>query len=210
MRSLSKSKILAYRQCTKRLWLELHRSDLKDDSGSETAYRIGNEIGEVARLIYDESGTGVFVDLDELGFDEAFARSERLLREGGGPVFEAGLKMPSALAFADVMLPDTSDGSLRWRMIEVKSAAGIKDYYREDIAVQAYVAEGAVGSIARFPSSVLSSTTAIRSTRVPSTRSALCPTSAAVAVPPSRRSGSATCARCPTSISRRRSDGSAT
>lgn len=143
MRSLSKSKILAYRQCPKRLWLELHRADLRDDSGSETAFRIGNEIGAVARLIYDESGNGVFLDLEELGYEEAFARSAALLHEGGGPVFEAGLKMPGALAFADVMLPDTSDGSLRWRLIEVKSAAGVKDYYREDIAVQAYVAEGA-------------------------------------------------------------------
>ena len=66
MRSLSKSKILAYRQCPKRLWLELHRADRRDDSGSETAFRIGNEIGAVARLIYDESGNGVFLDLRNL------------------------------------------------------------------------------------------------------------------------------------------------
>jgi len=33
MRQLSKSKIIAYRQCPKRLWLELHRPELRDDSG---------------------------------------------------------------------------------------------------------------------------------------------------------------------------------
>ncbi len=143
MRSLSKSKMLAYRQCPKRLWLEIHRPELKDDSGAETAYRIGNEVGAVARLIYNEKGNGVFLDLDELGYDEVFAQSEVLLREGRGPVFEAGLRMPGALAFADVMVPDDSGGQVRWRMIEVKSASGVKDYYRDDIAIQAYVAGGA-------------------------------------------------------------------
>jgi hypothetical protein len=143
MRSLSKSKILAYRQCPKRLWLEIHRPDLKDDSGAEAVYRIGNEVGAVARLIYNESGKGVFLDLDELGFEKAFAQSETLLREGNGPVFEAGLRMPGALAFADVLVPERSGDEVRWRMIEVKSASGVKDYYRDDIAVQAFVAGGA-------------------------------------------------------------------
>ena len=64
MRQLSKSKILAYRQCPKRLWLEIHRPELKDDSSAETAYRIGNEVGEVARRIYDKNGDGVFIDID--------------------------------------------------------------------------------------------------------------------------------------------------
>lgn len=42
MHTLSKSKLIAYRQCPKRLWLELHRPELRDDSGSETAFQIGN------------------------------------------------------------------------------------------------------------------------------------------------------------------------
>lgn len=143
MRTLSKSKILAYRQCPKRLWLEIHRPELKDDSGAEAVYRIGNEVGEVARKIYDTEGTGVFIDIEAIGFEAAFLQSAELLREGRGPIFEAGLRMPGAIAFADVMLPDHSGRTLRWHMIEVKSAAGVKDYYREDIAVQAYVAESA-------------------------------------------------------------------
>ncbi len=143
MRQLSKSKILAYRQCPKRLWLEIHRPGLKDDSSAETAYRIGNEVGEVARRIYDKNGDGVFIDIDTLGFERGFAQSAELLIEGKGPVFEAGFRIPGALAFADVMLPDDSEGTVRWHMIEVKSSAGVKDYHRDDIAVQSFVAESA-------------------------------------------------------------------
>ena len=143
MRSLSKSKILAFRQCPKRLWLEIHQPELKDDSGAEAVYQIGNEIGEVARKIYDTEGRGVLVDFKEIGYDEAFLQSAELLRQGSGPIFEAGFRMPGAIAFADVMLPERSGSALRWHMIEVKAAAGVKDHYHDDLAIQACIAESA-------------------------------------------------------------------
>lgn len=143
MPNLSKSKILACRQCPKRLWLELHRPELRDDSGSEMAFAIGNRVGEVARLVFDPQGKGTFIDVAALGHTDALARSAELLTTGNGPLFEAGLTVPGALAYADVMLPDWSDGSLRWRMIEVKASTSVKDYHRDDIAVQSFIASEA-------------------------------------------------------------------
>lgn len=143
MRSLSKSKIISYRQCPKRLWLEIHSPELRDDSGAEMVFAIGNEVGDVARQVCDENGDGVFLDLDELGFSESFVRSAGLLAEGQVPVFEAGFRGGGGLAFADVMLPDQSSGSPRWRMIEVKSSTSVKDYHRDDVAVQTHIAKAA-------------------------------------------------------------------
>ena len=140
MRNLSKSKILAFRQCPKRLWLEIHKPELRDDSGSETAFAIGFQVGDVARKIHDPEGRGVTVDIGELGHGAALALSATLLAEGDGPVFEAGVTIPGALAYADVMLPDRSEGSLRWRMVEVKASTGVKDYQRDDLAVQVFIA----------------------------------------------------------------------
>ena len=51
MRNLSKSKIIAYRQCPKRLWLEIYKAELRDDSASERVFQIGNQVGEVARIL---------------------------------------------------------------------------------------------------------------------------------------------------------------
>ncbi len=141
MRHLSKSKIIAYRQCPKRLWLEIHRPDLRDDSSSVTAFRIGNEVGDVAREIYDDNGT--LIEIETLGFEQAFAKSAALLQKGDAPIFEAGFKAAGALAFADVMLPRLSESGLSWDMIEVKASTGVKDYHRDDIAVQNYVATAA-------------------------------------------------------------------
>lgn len=140
MRNLSKSKIIAFRQCPKRLWLELHKPELRDDSESEVVFKIGYEVGDIARTIYDPEGTGVTIDINALGHGEALARSATLLARGGSPVFEAGMNIEGALAYADVMLPDLSDGTLRWRMIEVKSSTGVAAYHQDDIAVQAYIA----------------------------------------------------------------------
>jgi hypothetical protein len=140
MRNLSKSKILAYRQCPKRLWLEIHKPELRDDSASEVVFAIGNQVGEVARQVFDPHGNGAFIDINVLGHAEAISQSTALLAEGSGPLFEAGLTASGALAYADIMLPDRSDGTLRWRMIEVKSSASVKDYHRDDVAVQSFIA----------------------------------------------------------------------
>jgi hypothetical protein len=140
MRNLSKSKIIAFRQCPKRLWLEIHKPELRDDSASEVVFKIGHQVGDIARTIYDPEGKGETIDINTLGHSEALKRSAELLTEGQKPVFEAGLSMQGALAYADVMLPDLSDGKLRWRMIEVKSSTGVKAYHQDDIAVQSHIA----------------------------------------------------------------------
>lgn len=141
MTTLSKSKLIAYRQCPKRLWLEIHKPELRDDSGSEAVFAIGNEVGAVAQQIYDPAGIVRNIDPNLIGWDEAYAQTADLLTSGERPVFEAALRIPGALAQADVMLPDTSFDELHWRMLEVKSSTGVKDYHRDDAAIQTYIAE---------------------------------------------------------------------
>lgn len=142
MRTFSKSKILSLRQCQKRLWLEIHHPGLKQDSAqTEASYRIGHEVGEIARRIYDPDGLGNLIDIEKEGFAQAFVRSSELLRSSR-PIFEAGFSANGALAFADVMLPVDGE-SAAWRMVEVKSSTGVKDYHRDDAAIQSFVARSA-------------------------------------------------------------------
>jgi hypothetical protein len=143
MRTFSKSKLMALRQCPKRLWLEVHRPDLREDSsGTEATFQIGHQDGELAQRIYDPKGVGALIDMKAEGIRGAFARTTTLL-ETAHPIFEAGFSAGGALAFADVMLPEQVDGKEAWRMVEVKSSTSVKDYYRDDVAVQAYVARTA-------------------------------------------------------------------
>lgn len=143
MRTFSKSKLLALRQCPKRLWLEVHRPDLREDSAAtEASFRAGFQVGDIAQRIYDPAGRGALIDVQREGFDRAFERSAELL-QSTQPIFEAGFSAGGAMAFADVMLTEHKNDRQVWRMVEVKSSTRVKDYHRDDIAVQAFVAQSA-------------------------------------------------------------------
>lgn len=143
MRTLSKSKLLAFRQCPKRFWLELHRKDLLDASGTN-APRIaaGHQVGEIARRILDVNGSGVLVDIEKIGFEGAIALTEQLLRQPQ-PIFEACLRAAGSMVFADIMLPVSDADVPAWRLVEVKSSTSVKDHHRDDVAIQCYVARAA-------------------------------------------------------------------
>ena len=83
------------------------------------------------------------IDVETEGFDGALALIAELLGTSQNPVFEAGLQADGALAFADVMLPQSRSAPAAWNMVEVKSSTSVKDYHRDDIAVQAFVARSA-------------------------------------------------------------------
>lgn len=141
MHTLSKSKIIAFRQCPKRLWLEIHRPDeMKYDLAVKKAFAIGHQVGAIAQKLFDPEQSGTLLDAQTQGYEVAFNRTQELIHaQNPGPIFEAGFTAQGALAFADIMQP-TSNSDRPWRMIEVKSAASVKDYYYEDTAIQSYVA----------------------------------------------------------------------
>jgi hypothetical protein len=143
MRILSKSKLLGYRQCPKRLWLEIYRPDLREDSAAtQAAFKVGHHVGEIARRLYDPKDEGALVELRKDDLQAAFGRTTELLKSSQ-PIFEAGFASGGAMAFADIMLPLQKQGHVSWRMVEVKSSTSVKDYYRDDTAIQAFVARGA-------------------------------------------------------------------
>lgn len=138
MRRLSKSKILAYRQCPKRLWLEVHRKDLiKYDNAANKAFEIGHQVGAIAQKLFDPDHKATLFDPQTQGHETVFEKTGELLGANvPAPIFEAGFAARGAMAFADIMKPDGNG----WHMIEVKSAAKVKDYYLEDTAIQSYIA----------------------------------------------------------------------
>jgi hypothetical protein len=139
--NLSKSKIIAFRQCPKRLWLEINKPEFAQVSAAtQASFNVGNQVGEIARAIYDPNENGILIDIKKEGFNQALARSKTLVN-ADVPIFEAGFSGNGLLAFADVMLPVEQNGKRLWKMVEVKSSTSVKDYHLDDIAVQSYVAQ---------------------------------------------------------------------
>jgi hypothetical protein len=79
-RLLSKSRLIAFRQCPKRLWLKVHHPELREDSAStQASFLVGHQVGAIAKRIYDAKGAGSVIDVKTEGYDKAFARSAQLL-----------------------------------------------------------------------------------------------------------------------------------
>ena len=149
-RRLSKSRLIDFRQCEKRLWLQVHRQDLRtDDPDARMRMAIGNEVGVLARSLYDPKGVGVLFDAQRDGYSQVF-ESTRMALTNGRPLFEAGFAVGTLFAFTDLLLPERSEqGGVRWRLIEVKSAASVKEYHLDDLAVQVHILDQAGVPLAR-------------------------------------------------------------
>jgi len=126
---LSKSRLIEWRQCPKRLWLKMHRPELIETSAeTEHAFQVGYEVGEVARRLHPQ---GVLIDAKDLGEPLRQTR-DALSRSPGVPLFEATFEREGVLVRADLLLPESNG----YRMVEVKAATSVKDYYLEDVAIQ--------------------------------------------------------------------------
>ena len=130
---LSKSRIAAWRQCPKRLWLQIHRPELLEVSAaSERGFQIGYEVGEVAQSLFPN---GILIEDDD-NLTVALASTRTALKANPDlPIFEATFQHDGLLVRSDLLIP-TSNG---YCMAEVKSSASVKPYHIEDCAIQAWV-----------------------------------------------------------------------
>lgn len=135
---LSKSKLTAYHQCRKRLWLELHRPDLRVDStSSQKAFAIGHSIGDLAQK---EHPDGILIGpanpADPIDWPKVFSETKvALALSPRRPIFEATCRHDGVLIRADLLIP----GGTGWHMAEVKSSTSVKPYHINDVAVQTWV-----------------------------------------------------------------------
>ena len=136
MHGLSKSKIMAHRQCAKRLWLQTYRPELASESPqARIAMENGNRIGEAARTIFPG---GTLIDTTDMR--AALAQTRAALAEHPDrPLFEGTFEHQGVLIRADILVPGEEGAHL----IEVKGSASVKDYQIADAAIQAWVVRAA-------------------------------------------------------------------
>ena len=131
---LSKSRLAAFEQCPKRLWLAVHRPDVAVvDAGAMIRFGVGHEAGAIACSFYPN---GVMIGAEpDLG---AALESTRALIAAGevDVIFEATFAHDGILVRVDVL---EADGDGGWRVAEVKSSTGVKDYHLGDLATQLWV-----------------------------------------------------------------------
>lgn len=130
---LSKSRVLAARQCPKRLWLEVNRPDLRIITPDvQRRFDQGHRLNDVVHRLIPE---GHLIE-DEVPLGDALQITKRhLARFPGQPLFEATFSKHRVLVRADVFV--RTDRA--WCLTEVKSSTRVKPYHLDDCAVQTWV-----------------------------------------------------------------------
>ncbi|CAM5376740.1 DUF2779 domain-containing protein [Rhodanobacter lindaniclasticus] len=135
---LSKSRIVAGLQCERRLWLGTYRRDAMETTPeSQAVFDTGNEVGDLARVLY---GPGLLIGHVD-NTSKALAETAEALQRNGKrqTLFEAAFQHKDVLVRADVLKPVAGG----YDLIEVKSTTSVKDYHLVDCAIQAWVIQNA-------------------------------------------------------------------
>lgn len=127
---------MAHRQCPKRLWLEVCRPDLADDSGTQAVFAAGHVVGDIARQLHPG---GELIEGENLTQSLALTQ-EALSSRPRRPLYEATFDYQGTLIRADLLLPRARRG---YRLVEVKASGSVKPQYLEDVAIQAWVMDKA-------------------------------------------------------------------
>jgi hypothetical protein len=135
---LTKSRYIAGLQCLRRLWLIDHDPAPYEEPVPGSPLDLGQEIGRKAHLLF--SG-GVLINEEPWRHAQAIARTAALMSDEHVPaIFEAAFEYDGIRIRVDV-LERLAHGT--WGLREVKSSGGPKDHYYDDIALQAFVLQGA-------------------------------------------------------------------
>ncbi len=134
---LSKSRLMAFQQCPKRLWLYVHRHELQEFSEeTEQRFQIGFQVGDIARSLHPD---GILIEGENLVETLELTR-QALAEHPDRPLFEATFQRDNVLVRADVLLPEAGG----YRLCEVKASTKVKNEHYADCAIQAWVIGGSV------------------------------------------------------------------
>jgi predicted RecB family nuclease len=135
---LSKSRYIAGRQCSLRLWLRHHRPEVgaRPTPAQEARFDAGDLVGELATRRHPG---GVLVD--DRWPEPALATTVRLLEDASIPaLFEAAFRHRGMFVRVDILERLQNE---RWRVIEVKASTRLKEVHLEDVAAQTWALRGA-------------------------------------------------------------------
>ena len=128
----SKSKFVMFCGCHKRLWLEKHRSEFKEEILNEERLVNGNIIGDLAMSLF---GDYYFAETKENDLSKQALNTLEAIKSGEKVICEAAFILDNHYCAVDILVND-GDG---YSVYEVKSTTGIKPYYLYDLAYQYYV-----------------------------------------------------------------------
>lgn len=139
MKTISKSKYLAYKSCPKSLWLLVNHPELaKEDPSAAQHIEDGKTVGRVAKSYFPNTvDTTTYKDNGDLDVSTMIALTNKYLLEDKENIAEASFSIDNLFCSID-LLHKTEDG---YEIYEVKATTGIEKEHYPDAAFQRYVLE---------------------------------------------------------------------
>jgi len=142
MRTLSTAQLLAYRQCPKRLWLEIHQPDLVAEKNPTAVFVDEARIREIAFHEFSPKERhhdfGERESFPEESFHVSSARD--LTELPHRPVFGVALSTDGISAIADIMIPVFLEKTVSWRIIMVSPTTTVRRSDHDQVAIVSYCA----------------------------------------------------------------------
>jgi predicted RecB family nuclease len=129
--TISKSKYMAGVQCLKRLYWQVHEPELGvfPDATAVAIMEQGREVGKLARQLFAGGVEVPFCDPEQ-----AIRITRELIANPDVPaIFEAAFEDGGVFVRVDILHRRRDN---RWRLIEVKSTADLKEQHLDDLAIQ--------------------------------------------------------------------------
>lgn len=131
---LSKSKIAAFEQCPKRLWLSVHKPhEMVISEATQAVFAAGHEVGSVACSLVPD---GIMIKAEPDMASALSLTAQLVASPDPQPLFEATFRIHGVLVRVDIMEPLACGG---WHLAEVKSTTRAKEYQISDLATQVWV-----------------------------------------------------------------------
>lgn len=134
---LSKSLFIRGLQCHKSLYLKKHQPDLAETPSEDQQARMesGQESGVLAQDLFPG---GIEIPYEGLSYNEQLVKADEAVK-AGHTIYEGAFRYDNIFIKADI-LHKVADG---WELYEVKGSTKVKEYYKNDLAVQYYVLKNA-------------------------------------------------------------------
>ena len=134
---LSKSRYLHGLRCSKYLWLETWRKELKNEVAESTEEILaqGHCVGEVAQELFPG---GIEIPYEGLSIEEQLEQTQTALASNK-VIYEASFQYNGVFIKADIIRKVRGG----WELYEVKSTKEVKSHHYDDLAVQYHVISNA-------------------------------------------------------------------
>jgi hypothetical protein len=135
MKSISKSRFVSGVQCSKKIYFDYFRKDLKPPVSESTQqiFDLGHTVGSLAQECFPNGKDATPKDFSD--FSKSIEKTKRWIAEKTENIYEATFSASNALVMLDILHRKEDE---TWA-IEVKSSTSVKEYHYTDAAFQYYV-----------------------------------------------------------------------